>query len=362
LEADATEEIKDELLAVLRGRLSNEAILASPQLTAWLRLPVPKAAPAAAAVQVRLAIERAITNGVPPDLRPGLQAMCGLTAATKGHRVTRKTIHKEMGKVLPRRSYSPLHDVDLTDRQLLTIEREVLVPAVLRALQHETSASEAYDAADVRIKLRDGTSPGRLAMTLEFSADVVTDRWIVGVTGDEITADYVCAVTDKVNEMLCPGHIRTESDIPVLRLNVRPLVARIPRALPLQFVNHTSAAVAELVECTQLEDLSEVRWFVAEIPEAHRREPVRLTFTSEHRIEYCGRYCYWSAARRMYLRTVVVDASDFPDRPAHVLCLQPFLVSPAVGGDREMDGIYELAVDGFVEPGNGFAFIWGDRG
>lgn len=360
-DGDALAEVKSELLGVLRARLSNEAILNSHHLIEWLRLPWPNSAPAATAVQVRLAIIRAIGYAVDADLRPALQAMCGLIESTKGHNATRGVILEEMAKVLPRRTRSPLYDVKLTRRRVEVMEREVLVPAVIEALQHEASAAEAYDAVDIRMTIRDGASPGYLAMTLEFSGDVVLDQWVVGVTGDELTADYVCGLTDGVNEMLCPGRIRTESDIPVLRVAMRPLLARRPRAVPLPFRRETSDTIAALLECPSLADLDEVRWFVAAIPEAHRREPARLTFTSEHRIQYSCRYSYWSAARRMYVRSITVDASEFPERPRRVLCLQPFLVTPAVGGHRELEGIYELAVDGFVEPGNGVAFIWGDR-
>ena len=62
----------------------------------------------------------------------------------------------------------------------------------------------------------------------------------------------------------------------------------------------------------------------------------------------------------MFVKSLILDASDFPRRENHHLSLQPFLGVPAGSAGREKDGVYDLTIDAFIDSGNGVAFIWGD--
>jgi hypothetical protein len=246
----------------------------------------------------------------------------------------------------------------LTRRRVLTIEEEEIVPALLTALQNLERDTGIYEDADLRLELRESTNAGKLTLKIELEAVVTTDRWVVAVTDDVLAADYICAVTDKVNEVLSPAPLEDPSWLPVMNGNVHPVGRRVPHPSPLIFESITSAEVATIAGHDELEHLLNVQWFAATL--GNTDGAVRLTFTHEDQINYATRYCYWSAPRRMYVNAIVVDASHFPSRASHRLSVQPFLGAPVVSDERDNEGFYRLNVDAFIERGNGVAFIWGD--
>ena len=353
-------EVSNELLAILRTRLSTESIARAESFLTWMGFIVPCSAPIAVATQVRSALVRAIDR-LPDDLYEPTRLMCGLSKTTSSPRTTRAQIHREMAKVLPRQSRKTLsYSVPLTPRRVLTLEEQVLLPAMLEALQALDTDSEVYDSVVVRLTLRAGSSDKELNLTIEFTADVALDRWLVGITDDELAADYICALTQQVNEMLCPGPLSDDKPLPKMQVSVRPLRMKMHRPMVVDLVPLDPLEVAQLTEQPELGHIERVYWFSGNIPRDSPGEVVRLTFVQEQTIAYAARYCYWSASRRMYLRSLIVDASMFPNLRTHRLSLQPFLGVPASIGGREEEGIYDLTIDAFVDSGNGVAFIWGD--
>ncbi len=275
--------------------------------------------------------------------------------------MTRRAILEKMAKVIPRKR-KILSTTPLSSRQVETIEEEEFVPAVLKALGSTSKLMPIYGDATVRISLVKGSTAATMRMSVELSAQIESSHWIVGVTPDELVADQICGMTGLVNEMICPGPSRKNADSVAFTLAIHNSSQKKLRPTPLKMHRVSSAELALMIGDHRITEFDDVDWYAADIPVTGAREPMKITFTNSQEIDYRARYCFWSAGRRMYLRSITVDERTFPRRTQHHFSLQPFLMLPVVTSGLESTRYWELEVDSWIEPGNGIAFIWGDAG
>lgn len=352
-----TPDARQQLLTALRLRLTDEVLCESPSLAVtlgYLSDPLDDVSVRA----LREDIVRAIKRVQDEDRREALELMVGLHPATKSSRTTREQTLTQISLVLHRKTGPKrLQALPLGKRHVLNLEQTELVPAVIDAFEKKGGLDLFYGDAVVRIRLKPAGRTGRIRMEVLLEADYLGEGWLVGVTSDEMLADYVCGLSDAVNEMICPGpHEPTELP-PNLRLSIRSRTEPQPKP---RVINLNVAAVhqvAELVDAGWPEAIEDIKWFSASFPPCP--EGTRISFMNEQLIRRAARYCYWSAGRRTYLRSITIDTSEFPNREQVQFCLQPFLSLPMTFSEKG-DGFYELNIDEWLEPGNGVALIWGD--
>ena len=69
-------------------------------------------------------------------------------------------------------------------------------------------------------------------------------------------------------------------------------------------------------------------------------------------------YAYWEAPGLMYVNTVTIDVSDFPDYKKWRFFLKPFLGTSFVGSIESKEGRFVLPVNSWVMHGHGIAIVW----
>ncbi len=89
--------------------------------------------------------------------------------------------------------------------------------------------------------------------------------------------------------------------------------------------------------------------------------PTRWRIISDQEITRATRYCYWSAARPLFLRRAQFDYSAFPDVERLAFELKPRLGRRMTVGRHDDLGVIELEVGSWVSPGNAVELTWQER-
>jgi hypothetical protein len=344
--------VAQELLRVLRARLSDDALREAPALLRRLG----HADPESALVPARDRLRRAIA-ALPDDTRLLVEIMAGLARETSGTRVNRTQITALLAERIPRKRQHP-GDPPLTSRAVLAVEERELAPAVLRALT-PTRPSATYADAEVHVQLTPASDDRMVRFSVQLLATVATGHWLVGVTGDELAADYLCATVPAVNDMICLGPTDRLGDSIRFGLAAFPLDRHHLHPDEIAFELAQPETLLEALADPNLITYPGVEWYLGDLT-PYGDSPVRVMFTNSQDITYAARYCYWSAARRTYVRRITVDATRFPRVSDHRISLQPFLGMPFSATGRPSECLFVLEIDAWLEPGNGVALIWGD--
>lgn len=69
-------------------------------------------------------------------------------------------------------------------------------------------------------------------------------------------------------------------------------------------------------------------------------------------------YAYWEAPGLMYINTITLDVSQFPDYKKWRFFLKPFLGTSFVGSIEPKEGKFVLPVNSWVMHGHGIAIVW----
>jgi hypothetical protein len=213
-----------------------------------------------------------------------------------------------------------------------------------------------YQDVEVVATLAPGSTEEFVALSIDFFARVPDRRWIVGITRDEVLAEQLCAFSEEINDVICPGPLGiTTSES--LQLTVYPESDIRARATIADFSPATPEDVAKLTGVEDLIGLADVEWIVADLSERDS-DTVRVNFCCAQELHRSSRYCFWTAPRACHLSRISFDVSRFPGRDQHHFSLRPFL-GVLVTADERHDQL-ELRVDADIERGHGVALIWGD--
>jgi hypothetical protein len=221
----------------------------------------------------------------------------------------------------------------------------------------EGALRPAYQDVEVMAALSPGPSSEYVSLRVTISARVPDAMWLVAITHDEFLAERLCAFSEAINEIVCPGPLGNAAGIN-LELTTYSSSAIHPRTERVQLQPIGPEEAERLTGLEGLAKLTDVEWLSADL--SHEDDSlIRISFTYSQSLHLSSRYCFWTAPRRCFLSRMVFDVAGFPGSDGHHFSLRPFVGVPATV--KEGDDILELRVDSLVERGHGAALVWGDR-
>jgi hypothetical protein len=349
--------MSDELLVLLRGRCLDTAIRDASELVHWIRANWPPLADCADDQQARI-LRQLILDAVeaclePKSLIPVVKIMIGQSMADPA-RTTRQRVLREMAAAMPRERYAdgPAYST----RRIEQLEREVIGPAVEAALRLFLGKSpqpgkDPWHDYDLKVTLRSHSSNPELVTmrtSMEFTARM--RQTVIAVTTDELLADGLCQDLPEVTEVFVPSENWAVETIAVQVHDVGHW-----RPMPL---HQLAADARQDVLKTELLDDNDLVLYASDSRPNNRSSRWRII--SDQEVTVAEHYCYWSAARPLFLRTVTFDYSAFPYHQQFLFDIKSRLGRRIhVRHDAGLN-TFDVEVDAWVSAGNAVELTWRD--
>lgn len=291
----------------------------------------------------------------------------GLFGAGAGA-VARRYVPRTQSLSLFNQLLSKLRDnpsLKLTERRLQSIESGKVLPAVERALlsylekldlglsgdsAFEITPWENYKVSFSARASRVGSFI--LRVTCEFVAD--QSEILIAVTSDEIVADRLCSEMPSVTDVFVPSEGMSARPILHMKSPTNSELANWVQ-VPLEEVDKKS-------EMLHLENqvIYPAVTFYCPGSEFTRADGSGRTYrlTSDQEILIDEGYCYWSAARRLKMRSVKADFSGFPNSEDYIFTVAPrFGKKVDVFEDQEAKW-FEINANTWMDVGSSVTFYW----
>lgn len=348
-------QLREELLAVLRGRCQASCMPQAPNLLRWLEnnwRPYAESSierrPAVLRDLIVDACEKALEHKY---LLPVVRAMLGVNLHDSA-RVTRQRILETMASLMPRHRSGP-GDPAYSTRRMEQLERELICPEVHNALRTFLGKSVApglypWHDYDLRVSLRQHkTEKELLTMRTDMEFTARLKHVVLVVTTDEGLADGLCQEFPEITDVFVPSVGWGLERVSVTCRDSREWVP-----VPLRQLDEVERAEWD----AKLDPNSDVEIYVS----AHESNyaPKRWRIVSDQEISLLDGYCYWSAARMLELRSMHFDYSSFPDGEDAEFDVKLRLGrSVKVQKDPGLQ-LVEIQVGSWVSPGNAVELTW----
>lgn len=353
MEGELTPQVEESLLRLVRGRLGPPTLssetLAVHFVLAKFRDVYKEEGEAHALVRNRLraAVE---SSDFDPDLRKFALAVMGFSAATSGSGLTRSRVLQIAGQVLPMRRVTDPADGGLSQRRLEQIERERLLPELVRAIGAQSNqrrfGTEWLDCA-IRMKAHKvNEDAGRYTLRIETTVRRSPGEILLASLENESAADWLCSEYPDVFDVYIPAPGGSVTFSAAVRLPGEPWrVLDMPR-------DYAAASAMER-DHPALRNGRLIVWGAANRPQVDHE----LKVTVDVELRLYSDYFYWTVPRRTFLKRFEADASALP------LSTRDFEILPRLSrvADVEEDQamrVFALELNDWVLPGNSIEVRW----
>lgn len=338
--------IEEQFLSFLRGGMRSEGLAGKQLLISDLKRAHPEICDMSidqTAQFLRRCILKALQqDDFTADERISIQIMLGIER--RGDRSEpRKEITRRMGIELGRPGFP------LSRRRVEQIERSTFSPRLLRRVLESSDNSDSaqripWRNCHVHVRLGPEASiPGVVRYRYQLRFQSIEDRILIGVTEDDLIADYLCSQVTGMTEVIVPGVGRSGTEsfsiyeisngVRSRHLEMRP--ADLPTGIradagPVSFYRSPSTS----------------------------RDVLEFEFTCLSELNIDEGVTYWTAARSLYLAEVIIDYSAFPERERYLFKLYSTMGVPIRVFNQPDHGIYTIQASQWINPGNGFQMTW----